>query len=78
MKRMSEPPTEHTTQQGVPPSHRDYSSFQEGTRRLADAMQGVPDRVPVYAQLHEFALRQLGISARDFYSNADLRLKTQP
>lgn len=31
-------------------------------------MQGIPDRVPVYAQIHEFAMTELGVSARDFYT----------
>jgi uroporphyrinogen-III decarboxylase len=51
---------------------QDYNFFQEGAKRLEEAMIGFPDRVPVYAQLHEFALKQLGVSARDFYSTPDL------
>ena len=41
---------------------RDYTRFQTGDRRLEAAMAGIPDRVPVYAQLHEFARQELGIS----------------
>lgn len=47
---------------------QDYTSFQEGASRFDMAMQGIPDRVPIYAQLHEFAARQLGLTAREFYS----------
>ncbi len=50
----------------------DYTSFQEGAKRLDDAMQGIPDRVPVYAQLHEFALNELGISAKTFYTTPEI------
>ena len=47
---------------------KDYSSFQEGIRRLEAAMTGVPDRVPVVAQMHEFAMKELGITAKKFYT----------
>ncbi len=50
----------------------DYSSFQEGATRLDAAMSGVPDRVPVYAQMHEFAIKELGFSAREFYTKPEL------
>jgi uroporphyrinogen-III decarboxylase len=49
-----------------------YSSFQEGAKRLAVAMQGVPDRIPVYAQLHEFTIKELGIPAKTFYTTPGL------
>jgi uroporphyrinogen-III decarboxylase len=48
--------------------HQDYSCFQEGSRRLEAAMSGIPDRVPVYAQIHEFARKELGVSAKEFYT----------
>lgn len=32
----------------------------------------MPDRVPVCAQLHEFAMKELGVTAREFYTNAEL------
>jgi uroporphyrinogen-III decarboxylase len=51
---------------------KDYSGFQTGARRLEAAMSGIPDRFPVYAQLHEFAMRELGISARKFYTTPDI------
>ena len=47
---------------------KDYSSFQEGAKRLDEAMKGVPDRVPVYAQMHEFAMGELGFQANTFYT----------
>lgn len=50
----------------------DYSHFQEGAHRLEMAMRGLPDRVPVYAQLHEFAMKELGLSAREFYTRPEI------
>ena len=51
---------------------KDFSSFQEGLGRLQTAMKGVPDRVPVLAQMHEFAMQKLSVNARDFFSDPDL------
>ncbi len=51
---------------------QDYRCFQEGARRLAAAMEGVPDQTPVSAQLHEFAMRQLGVPAHLFYTRPDI------
>jgi len=50
----------------------DYYCFQEGMKRLDNAMKGIPDRVPVYAQIHEFAMQELGVSAREFYSTPEI------
>jgi uroporphyrinogen-III decarboxylase len=50
----------------------DYTSFREGARRFKRAMQGIPDRVPVYAQMHEFAMAQVGASAVEFYTTPEL------
>jgi len=50
----------------------DYSSFQEGDRRFDAAMEGIPDRVPVYAQLHEFVMQELGVSAQVFYTTPEI------
>lgn len=50
----------------------DYSSFQAGARLLEDALGGVPQRTPVYAQLHDFTARQLGIPAKEFYTRAEI------
>ena len=53
-------------------SQQDYSSFLQGLRCFINAMNGIPDRVPVCAQLHEFAMQELGVTAREFYTNAEL------
>lgn len=47
-----------------------YFSFQDGVRRFETAMHGLPDRVPVYAQIHDFARKETGVSAREFYTSA--------
>ena len=49
-----------------------YYSFQEGAKRLVDAMKGIPDRVPVYAQMHEFTMQELGIPAKTFYTTPEI------
>ena len=46
----------------------DYSSFQTGIQRFEKAMTGVPDRVPLFAQLHEFAMNEIGAAAMEFYT----------
>jgi uroporphyrinogen-III decarboxylase len=46
----------------------DYSFFQKGFSRLKAAMEGIPDRVPVYAQMHEFVMKEVGANAREFYA----------
>ncbi|MCP4415466.1 MAG: hypothetical protein GY805_02515 [Chloroflexi bacterium] len=48
------------------------TTFQEGARRYKAAMAGIPDRVPVYAQIHQLAFQEMGVNARDFYSQARL------
>jgi len=35
-------------------------------------MNGIPDRVPICAQLHEFAMKEVGATAKEFYTNARL------
>jgi uroporphyrinogen-III decarboxylase len=50
----------------------DFRRFQEGATLLRQAMAGLPDRVPVFAQLHEFAAEYLGIPRREFFSRPDL------
>jgi len=35
-------------------------------------MSGIPDRVPVYAQIHEFVRKELGVSAKEFYTTPDI------
>ena len=49
-----------------------YASFQEGLRRFEDAMAGTADRVPIVSQMHEFAMKELGIPAREFYTTPEL------
>jgi len=50
----------------------DFTRFQEGAARLRLAMTGPVDRVPVLAQLHEFAAEYLGIPRREFFTRPDL------
>lgn len=50
----------------------EYYSFQEGAKRLDDAMKGIPNRVPVYAQIHEFTMNELCVSAREFYTTPEI------
>jgi uroporphyrinogen-III decarboxylase len=49
-----------------------FSHFQEGAARYEMAMRGIPDRVPVCAQLHALAMKQLGVSALEFYTHPEL------
>ena len=49
--------------------------FQAGMHRFADAMAGIPDRVPVYAQMHEFVCHQLGADSRRFYAEPGLLVR---
>jgi uroporphyrinogen-III decarboxylase len=51
---------------------KDFSSFQEGLKRFETAMSGLPDRVPVAAQMHEFAMQELSVSAKAFYTTPEL------
>lgn len=50
----------------------DYSSFQEGANRYRTTMVGVPDRVPVYAQMHEFCMHEIGVTGSEFYRIPEL------
>ena len=50
----------------------DYYGFQVGAKRLEKAMKGIPDRVPVYAQMHEFAMNELGYQAKNFYTTPEI------
>lgn len=49
--------------------------FQKGERRFKAAMAGKPDRVPVYAQMHEFVMRELDADPRQFYSDPELLVR---
>lgn len=51
---------------------KDYTNFQQGLGRLQTAMNGIPDRVPVFAQMHEYAMKELGLNAMEFFTNPDL------
>ncbi len=53
-------------------TNRDYASFQEGVKRFETAMVGIPDRVPVVTQMHEFAMKELGIPAKRFYTSPEI------
>ena len=44
--------------------------------RTHEAQLGMPDRVPVYGQIHEFAMARSGISAREFYTNGRLLVES--
>ena len=50
----------------------DFTSFQVGANRMGLAMTGVADRVPVFAQMHEFTAERLGIPRREFFTRPDL------
>ena len=55
-------------------SQKDYSHFQAGAKLLDDALakDRTPERVATYAQLHEFAMHELGVTARAFYTTPEL------
>lgn len=40
--------------------------------RLGKAMAGIPDRVPVFAQMHEFVAERLRIPRREFFSRPEI------
>ncbi len=50
----------------------DYTHFAAGAQRLQRAMQGQADQVPIFAQMHEFVMRRLGVGARQFYTTPQL------
>jgi len=49
-----------------------YAAFQSGLTLMAAAMRGTPARVPVLAQLHEFAAGYLGIPRQDFFRRPEV------
>ncbi len=49
-----------------------YPFLQEGAKRQEEANKGIPDRVPVRAQMPEFARKELGLGTREFYSSPEL------
>jgi len=52
-------------------SRPDFSSLQEGAQRFEMAMRGIPDRVPVCAQMHEFAMKEIGSRPTEFYRDPE-------
>jgi uroporphyrinogen-III decarboxylase len=50
----------------------DFFSFQKGLQRFEAAMKGIPDRVPVCTQIHEFVMEELGANAKEFYTTPEL------
>ncbi len=57
---------------------KDFSSFQDGARRMETAMNGTPDRVPVCAQMHEFVMKELGVNARGILYHAETFARRHP
>jgi uroporphyrinogen-III decarboxylase len=51
------------------------SAFQDGFRRYRAAMKGIPDRVPVFAQMHEFVLDALKVQPKEFFTTPELMVK---
>ncbi len=52
-------------------SENRYHFFKEGSARFDKAMEGIPDRVPLFAQLHEFAAAQTGVPPKKFYTDPE-------
>ena len=53
-------------------SYTCFSSLQEGAIRFEKAMRGIPDRIPICAQMHEFAMQETGATAKEFYTTPGL------
>ncbi len=49
-----------------------YAAFQTGAALMAAAMRGKPARIPVLAQLHEFAAGYLEIPREDFFRRPEI------
>lgn len=49
-----------------------YSHFQAESELMQAAMSGEVTRIPVYAQMHDFAAAQLRISSRIFYTQPEI------
>jgi uroporphyrinogen-III decarboxylase len=49
--------------------------FHDGFKQLKGAKNGTGDRVPVFAQLHEFAMKWNGISGKIFYTSPEIYVK---
>ena len=46
--------------------------FKAGFERFEQVMTGVPDRVPVTAQMHEFSMAWTGRRAGEFYTDPNI------
>jgi len=51
---------------------KDYTAFQQGANRFDTAMKSISDRVPVCAQMHEFTMKEIKATAKEFYTTANL------
>jgi uroporphyrinogen-III decarboxylase len=56
-----------------------YPQFRAGAEMLAQAFTKgeTPERVPVYAQHHEFSLARYGLTCREFYQDPELMVHCQ-
>jgi uroporphyrinogen-III decarboxylase len=50
--------------------------FENGFKRFYDSLEGIPDRVPFIAQMHEFAMKLSEGSAKIFYSDPDFIVRS--
>jgi hypothetical protein len=55
-------------------SENPYSFFREGADLMKRALAGSVERIPVYAQIHEFVASRKGIPNKVFYTQADERV----
>ncbi len=46
--------------------------FHQGAKRQEAANKGIPDRVPIIAQMPEFARKEIGVGPREFYSRPEM------
>lgn len=46
-----------------------YRFFKKSYKLLEESMNGISNRVPVYAQIHEFAMKEMGLTPDNFYNN---------
>ncbi len=51
------------------PSH-EFSFFRETFELMKKSMKGISSRVPVFAQIHELAMAESGLTGKSFYRNA--------
>jgi uroporphyrinogen-III decarboxylase len=53
-------------------TENERAAFQAGADLMEQALAGVAPRVPVYAQIHDFAAKELGIPGRVFYNDPEI------